>query len=90
MSADSVEPHPDPPTRVPITIAALVLIIAVLSIMCGSLWVQSHDAALRAEIDARIEIREAETKSARAIQEAKALRQRLEQLQKELEVSSNE
>lgn len=69
-----------------VVIVFLIVVIGCLVVACGLLWGGRNDVRLRAEIDARMKVVEAEAKAASALQEAKVLRDQNASLRAALEV----
>lgn len=83
---ESADSHSDESTGALVVIAFLTLVIGCLLVTCGLLWGECHDVRLRVEIDARMKVMEAQERAARALQEAKILRDQNELLRAALEV----
>jgi len=82
---ESPDSHSDESTGGLVVIALLTLVVGCLLMTCGLLWAEYHDVRLRVEIDARMKVVEAQEKAARALQEAKILRDQNESLRAALE-----
>ena len=75
-------PEPEPEASTVDCVMTAVLVLAILGLLstCGFLWAQAHDARMRANAEARVQIMEAEDQAARAKQEATLLREQLQEL----------